>query len=524
MAEPWAKYQTETSGPWAKYKTVETPTFEPDPVETKTSGLYSLAKGAEQGATLGFSEEAQPIVEKTIATIARYGGGLAKKIGEVTGLDDLEKFGATQQATGKRVMGESYSKQLGENRKDLEKAKENKGMFILGNILGSVPASIGLSGAAAGGLASKATGAALARQGAVEATKQVSKVTPQILTQMGTGAIQGLGYSDDKKVSDAVKGAAISGILAGAATATPKALEGAAVSLGRRATGMIKSVVNQLGGKNKSETANKAIRAMLENGALKGNLSEIAENVATLQEKSGQYIGDAIEAFDKIGGNNIFNPQRLAGEMLKVVNPKTGLTLADELNLPMNADLLGQFEKIIETAKAPVFSSGTLKAAQTFKQTLQNRINFAKDSQDRNLYLKAYYLTRDLIDDGIETMWSKVQEIAPKLKDLNVYEKFKEAKQVYSATKDVEKGIDSALKSATGNRILSLTDFILMSRGNLAQGAAEVVAKKFIESPRVLSAGARAAYGLAGKLSNKTGLTTAITPTQAAVQSQLGEK
>lgn len=489
------------------------------------SKAYSIAKGIEQGATLGLSEEAQPIAEKGIAAVGAVGGSLTEKIGQLLGSKGMEEKGAAWKATGQRVLAEPYSKQLAEGRAELSEAAQNKGSYTLGNIIGSIPLGIGTSGAAAGGLVSKVAGTALAKKGAVEATKQVSKITPQILTAMGTGAAAGLGYSDDKKVSDAVKGAAISGALAGIATATPKALEGMAISLGRRATGMIKSVVNQLHGKDKSATANKAIRAMLDNKALKGNLQEIAENVATLQDESGKYIGDAIEAFDKIGGNNVFNPKKLAVEMLQTKNVKTGMTLAQELDLPINADLKNQFEKIVETASASAFSSGTLKAAQTFKQTLQDRINFAKDAQDRNLYLKAYNMTRDLIDNGIETMWSKVQEIAPKLKELNIYEKFKEAKRVYSATKDVEKGLDSALRSATGNRILSLTDFVLMSRGNLAQGVAEVAAKKFIESPRVLSAGARGLYGLAGKVGGQTGLTTAIVPSQAGIQSQKqGEK
>ena len=518
MAGPWEKYSTEASGPWAKHGSPGT--LELDIKKQPTSKAYSFVKGMEQGATLGFSEDLEPIAEKAIATIATYGGGLAKKLGEAFGSQGLERFGSTQKETGQRILGESYNKLLSEARADINEAKENKGMFILGNILGSVPSSIALSGAAAGGLSGKVTSTALARGGATAATKQVSKVVPQVLTQVGTGAAQGLGYSDDKKLSDAATGAAISGVFAMASTATPKALESAAVSLGRRATGMIKSVVNKLGGKNQSETADRAIRVMLDNKALKVNLSEIAENVSALQEKAGQYIGDAVEAFDKIGGKNIFNPKRLADAMLKTVNKKTGMTLAEELSLPINAELKNQFDKIIETASAPSFSSGTLKAAQSFKQTLQDRINFAKDSQDRNLYMKAYNMTRDLIDDGIETMWGKVQQVAPRLKQLNVYEKFKEAKQVYSATKDVEKGIDSALKSATGNRILSLTDFILFSRGNIAQGAAEVAAKKFIESPRVLSFGARSLYGLAGKIGSGTGTTTAIIPTQAAIQSQ----
>lgn len=425
-----------------------------DPISKTESALA----GAGQGVTFGFGEELSAPLERGIGITEELIGRGARKAGSLLGLPSLSRFGKEAISRGAMTAQTPDEQLIAENRAILEAQRAaNPKSFLAGGVVGAIPTTVALTatGAPLGGLVGQSA---------------------------GLGALGALGASDTKAISDVVTGAftgaALGGLGASAQSIGP-ALKRVSTSLARRATGMIKSVVNKVGG---PERADKAIELLMSEGAIKGSLGQIAENVSAMRESAGKVIGDTLRSLDDAGVSGVLNAEKLAASIRsKPIPGTTGMNLGDLLDV--DKTLARQFDDVMRLAKSEKLASGTFQAAQNFKQLVKERINFAKDMGEKNVYGRAYQAITESIDEAVGKM-------APKIGNTQLAKTFRAAKELYGAARTAEKGIDSELARATGNKILGLTDYVMLSQGDLAS-VGQTAAKKVLESSRALAAGAR---------------------------------
>lgn len=422
-------------------------------IKDPVSKTESFLRGAGQGATLGFQDELSAVAEKGIAGVDKMIRGAIGKPTDVA----------------ESVLKTPTEKLIEENRAINEAAaKVNPKSYISGGLVGALPGGIALSAAAPATITGQGlVGAALGGGQALGGTEKLGDVeaVEDVLKGMGFGGALGMGGAAISKVAEPFKKLSL--------------------NLGRRATGMIKSVVNKAGG---PKNVDDAVRVLLENKAIKGSLGKIADNVEQLREEAGKVIGNTLKQLDDAGVKGVFKANKLANSLKSQNMRGTNLTVQEFMDLPINSGIKNQFDEIIATAKAPSFADETFQSAQSFKNVLKEKINFAKDGAERNLYLRAYLTVRDFIDDA-------VLKSAPNVKDPNIAKNFQKAKDIYKAAMTAEKGIDSELRRASGNRILSLTDWVTFAGRDPLTGAGMVLGKKLLESNRALGLGARMLRG-----------------------------
>lgn len=468
------------------------------PKPAEVTKAEAIGTGAAQGATFGFGEELGAPVQKGIAAVERGVGRAAEAVGGALGLRGVEEFGERARARGE-VTGAIPSERLVEEaREDIAGVRQARPILTgVGQVAGAaVPASL------------------LASIPAVAGALQSAPILAGAALGAGTGALAAVGESVEKSFKDAAIGGTIGGVLGGAGGAiakSPKALEKAATTLGRKAIGAIKSVVNKMGGPEKVDDT---VNVLLANNVIKGSLDDIGRNVTALRDQSGEFIGATLQQLDDAGFKNVINPQKLADAVSKTKVPGTDMVIDDIMRLPIGRGLQRQYQDILETAADPAFSQGTFKSAQNLKNVLRDSVNFAKDNAERNLFMKAYFAVRDSIDDA-------VTQAAPKIGDPKLASKFADAKKAYGAAKQAEIAIDDSLRRATGNKIFGLTDWIAVTSRDPLTGAATTVGKKVLEAPRTLGAGARAARG-AATLLDTVGAGRVGQATQAAVPGLAG--
>lgn len=448
-------------------------TIKPVDTTANISKTESFLRGAGQGVTYGFGDELQGRAEKLAAPTVELVGRGIKSLADLVGSAKGSEIGSKMVQTGGMVADQPVNQLVEEARIPNKEAFEaNKKSYIAGNIVGAIPTTAV----------------------ALEALPELGATG--ILSQGAIlGGVSGLGSSEAEnamgKVIDTGVGSlvgVIGGVLAKGIEKAAPLIKDASVSVGRRAIGMIKSAVNKAGGPDK---ANKAVQVLLENGAIKGNLGQVVENVNALRESSGKIISDTLKTLDDAGIEKVFTPENLQNALLNKQLPEVNMTLGEFVKLPGNESYANALEKVLERAAIPRFAQGTFDAAQTFKQTLGQNVKWGARSDTADVWRTAYFIVRDTIDDAVE-------KLAPKIADKNLAKNFFAAKDAYSAAKTAEIGLDSAMRSATGNRILSLTDWIATAGRDPVTGMAVAIAKKAAESTRAMGAASRGLNVLGG--------------------------
>lgn len=427
--------------------------------------LKAAGAGTAAGITLGFGDELSSIVERGIAE-SPSSRRISGRSGFMPGMVDVQPS-----ETALATRAKSFSELAKESRQIGEKA-EGKAPFVAlgGRIVGGglastlIPGSPLVKAVSLGGLT-----------GLGESEKES---VGQALTDVGTGVVLGTTF----------------GLAAKGLSAAPALAKKAATSLGRRAIGFIKSTVKRAGGPKKVD---KAVQLLLEKGVIRGGLARIADNVATLRAETGQLIGSVLDQLDNANVGRVFNPKEFANRLRNTkVDPGIDLTLDEMMQQPVFSALAKQYQAIIETADNLV-QSGTFKAAQKLKGVLRSlAFKEGHDIPGRELAKKAYLVVRDTIDEAIENTPDDVlDKVAKAAGAKNVVTDFLNAKKAYQAAKVAEVGLDDAIKQATGNRILSLTDLMFMANVGAARGGpmgvAVTLGKRVLESTPVKAFGAR---------------------------------
>jgi hypothetical protein len=165
--------------------------FEPidfEPVQEEMSGLKSLGKGLQQGATLGFSDELSGAIQAGLDKLAPLFGG--------TSLQQQAKLLQAEGFTGDIGSTNLYEQARNEERQALAKAKEaNSKLYLTGELAGSAVVPLGAMG----------KGAKLSQQ-----------VLKGAASGAGAGALTSIGTSEEMPglkdvATDALLGGAIGG-------------------------------------------------------------------------------------------------------------------------------------------------------------------------------------------------------------------------------------------------------------------------------------------------------------------------
>lgn len=201
MAGPWEKFQgqpqasNDSSGPWAKFGAS---------VPEKTGAGESFARGAAQGATLGFQDELSPYVERLIANVVGN-----KDVRDLYASKTNEDLRSTYRAQNKLA------------------EKSHPGAYLGGELAGGIGATAPLLPAAptAGGL----TLGALATK---EGLKQASKLALRgAIENAALGGISAAGAAEQDKGKAALGALGPSALLGGIASGAGQPAIGSASAL-----------------------------------------------------------------------------------------------------------------------------------------------------------------------------------------------------------------------------------------------------------------------------------------------------
>ena len=141
-----------------EFEVIQTdPDFAPDGTPSSISGAESFLRGASQGATLGFQDEAGAFVEKGIAAVDKFG---REALNLIPGVD-------LSTEVSERVLSRDTGELIEENRViNREAQQENPETFLLGDLSGGVVSTLPI-GAAGTAVKAAKTGAALGATTAV---------------------------------------------------------------------------------------------------------------------------------------------------------------------------------------------------------------------------------------------------------------------------------------------------------------------------------------------------------------------
>jgi hypothetical protein len=248
----------------------------------------ALARGAAQGATLGWADE---------------GAGAAGAVRRYL----LEKEGG-------KPIGDLYREERDDSRAKTAAARDRSpDVYGLGEAVGNVPLL------------------------AVPAATGASKMRA-LASLAGIGGAQGLGSSSgpaEQQAADAVQGAVVGAALGAVAPAAARGADKAAdtaVNLGRRALGYSKRLINKQG----LSRANEVARTMLDQKAIpwNGDADDILTNVQRIKGEAGSGIGELRKKMDENGLGYIDTNELIKSvEKLKPQITKTGMTQQEIIDL-----------------------------------------------------------------------------------------------------------------------------------------------------------------------------------------------
>ncbi len=396
----------------------------------KPSALESGLRGAAQGASLGFADEAT--------------GGLEA-------LWDAAKGDP-------KTFGELYKQHRDESRANYQAAEQaNPKTFMAGQLGGGAATLLvpGLGAAEGAGLGATLGKAAL------------------------QGGLTGLGSSEATNAGglakDTAVGAGIGGALGGVGYGLGKGLSAlqsgdAAENLAARAIGAERGTIKSLG----ADDVKEAGRYALDNGLLKGfpSTEEMASRNDALQSAAGKSMGDVYKTIDDAGAST-FNPLNVATK----VEDKIG----DFWRSPINRGETNQLENTLESILMRGDQNIPLQEAQTLKQELGKVANWKNNlniSDKERMARDAYGVVSGAIDDATEQGAKTVG------KD-GLTDALSSAKELFGNSKTAETLLTNKLAREQGNKIFGLTDTIAGAGGFAGGGpvtaAATIAGKKALE-------------------------------------------
>lgn len=298
-------------------------------------------------------------------------------------------------------------------------------------------------------------------------------------------------YSLEHPVSQAlnVVGAASGGLsLAGkVAPVAARTLESGAATMARRSLGFTKRFLNS---ESKVSNVNEATKVALEHKIVTPGASPetMMERAQALEEKAGKAIGTILESENR-GATRALSPK--AAPQLReqfLFNPEEAIKDIEGLRprakggkVLKGGDYDAQnavIDEAIETIRAHGGRPLPWDEANALKGKLQGLANYdlTKSKPVNNLKKAVGGTFKDSLDSQLETtMSSSGRDIGP----------FKEAKRIYKASGDIQKGLQNLISSKQGNNAISLTDWLSGGIGAAAGGSPgaifSVLAKKAIE-------------------------------------------
>ena len=408
-------------------------------IKEEASPLESGVRGAAQGLSLGFADEATGALEA-----AR---------------DWFEK--------DPKGFMENYQKHRDESRAKYKAAEEaNPGTYFTGQFGGAIAPAL----FTAGGSLPASVGS-IAVQGAAQGLGNSE-------ADLTKGDISGA--ARDAAIGSAIGGAA--GIVGNAISGLPKAagyvsekLGDAAENLAARGLGAERATIKKLG----DQKIREAGRYALDEGITTPFASTedmIARNAA-LKKQAGNQMGEVYKTIDDAGAST-FNPLDVATK----VEDKIG----DFYRSPINRGETNQLENTLESILMRGDKNLPLTDAQALKEELgkvanwKNKLNV---SDKERMARDAYGVVSEAIDNATETGAKQVG--VDGLQDT-----LKSAKSLYGKSKTAEELLENKLARENGNRLFGLTDSIIAG-GSLSAApftgglslatAAPLAAKKAIE-------------------------------------------
>lgn len=384
----------------------------------KVSSKESALRGAAQGVSLGFADEA---------------------VGGIEALWEKAKGNPAE-------FGNLYSQYRDESRAKNKAAQEaNPASYTSGEVGGAVASAFIPGGALAKGakLAHVAGRAAL------------------------TGGIAGAGYSEGENAVDIGKdvaaGAALGGTVGAVAPLVGRGIskvgdkaKSGAEWLSARAQGAERGTIKKLG----AEKVKAAGRYGLDNkiiSPLASTDDKIARNAA-LQKQGAEKMNQVYSAIDE-AGESTFNPLEVASR----VDEKIG----GFYRSPINRGETNQLENTLESILMRGDKNIPLKDAQILKQELGKVANWKNNinvTDKERMAREAYGVVSQSIDEATESG-------AKKINNPDLLKTLKDGKSLYSASKTSEELLENKLAREQGNNLIGLTDAIT-GAGSIGYGGA----------------------------------------------------
>lgn len=399
--------QFEDAKPAQQKNSINWDEFETVSEQPKIGQGESLARGAAQGATLGFADE--------------ISGGAEALWQKANG--DPTQFGK---------LYESFRDQSRENFKKAEDA--NPKTYLAGEI-GTGIATAFIPGVAA------AKGAKLAQVAGRAA---------------GIGATAGAGYSKADNALDLGKDIAVGGALGGAtAMAAPllgkfaakagERVKGSAERFAARAIGAERGTIKKIG----QDKVQQAGRHALDEGII----TPLASTDDMISRNEGIKTGAmnsrqaAYEKIDKANAST-FNPLEVSSKLeQKVLDGKNRAHLDTQ-------DLIKKLDPEIENILSRGDGNISMQEAQDLVSNLGRKAKFdsSRSTEANDLAKTVYHSVRDAINESAEKGSEKV----------NLGKIVKESNKRFATSKDVEKLLENKQAREQGNKLMGLTDWGLV--------------------------------------------------------------
>lgn len=398
----------------------------------------SMARGAAQGATLGFADE--------------IAGGVEALWNKAKG--DPTEF------------GKLYQKHRDESRANFRAAQEANPVSYGAGELGGAVATAFVPGL------NVAKGATLA-----------AKVGRAAATGMAAGGLGGAGYSEADSatgvIKDAATGAAIGGTVGAAAPVAAQAIQRGARSMGKFAE---KAAVNATGatGKQASEFADDAGRQLLDRKIVRfGDSQErIAARASEAVDAANKQIDDALTKLEasgvKVDANDIYRTTRQTINKMKSDPSK-----ADVARL-----LEAELDNLINATEAKGSTSFGVREAEQIKRGYNRKAGNWADPE-KSMAGKEMYQT-----------WRRGVEGAAEAADPATAKLFEEGKKTYGLLRPIEEAAERRASTTAQSPPVGFLDVSSGAAGAVAGGPVGAilapVARRLI-APRMSSSVAVAA-------------------------------
>lgn len=429
-----------------------------EPSAPQVSTAESALRGAAQGASMGFADEA------------------------TGGLEALKEVALSDAEIGD--LARLYRKYRDESRANYKAAEEaNPVAYGAGQVAGgmatmAIPGlnvtkgaslvNAGVKGAIAGGL----TGAGMSEKEGLESLQDAA-------LPAATGAVLGAGA---QKVGQA---------LSKAPQTAGDALQDFAEVQSARAMGLERGTLNKMG----MDRAKSLGRAGLDKGIVTplASTDDMLARAEALKATGGAQMGQAFDAIDNAGAST-FNPLNVASS----VDEQLGGFYRSPINRGETQQLENMLESIVQRGADDI----PLREAQALKEEIGKvafpnggKINPDLITEKQRMAQEAYRIVNEAIDNA-------AAQGGEALGDASVQTMLREGKDLYGAGANASKLLANRQAKEAGNKMFGLTDTIVGASGlvgavptggmSAVAGAAVVGAKKLAEKygPQTMAVGA----------------------------------